>query len=119
MSTKTQDRLLALLERHEDIVLAALDSYRAEIEASRDECIRAGKECQAAFDQIDGDPAAIAAQDAPGEAGPGMISVKPTASGLFNMARMFTEGAGKHAETLAALDEISQALSPDEGPDEE
>jgi hypothetical protein len=114
MSTKTQDRLLALLGRHEDIVLAALDSYRAEIEASRAECTRAGKECQAAFDQIKDDPEALAAQDAPGQAGPGMISVKPTASGLSNMARMFTEGAAKHARTLAALDELSEALNLDE-----
>jgi hypothetical protein len=107
MSTKTQDRLVALLERHEDIVLAALDGYRAEIEKSRDECTRAAKECQEGYDRVKDDPAARAAQDRTGI----------TTMGLYHLARRFTEGAGKHAENLAALDEISQALSPDEDPD--
>jgi hypothetical protein len=113
MNTKT----VRLLEQHSELILSALESYRRELETSRQEVTRAAAECQASYDKIKDDPAACAALDQR-RAPPGTIFLAPTTQGLCHMARMFAESAQDYAVKIAALDELAGALDP-YGNDEE
>jgi hypothetical protein len=99
-------KTMKLIEQHSELITDALDSLRREAEASREQVTKAAAECQASYDKIKDDPEALAALDASNQ----MFTV----SGLYHMAQMFRESAEKWAEKLAALEELCEALDPED-----